>query len=333
MSHKESGLVNIGNTCYINTCLQILYYIGPLRMYMSENYTDDINKKPEQEFVKSFSSLIMSLSEGHYAIRPNTFIRYLKRFHTTFMGMSQEDSCEAFLKIIDLLHIGLSYNVKMSLIKKDASNLDRLSFESWNQSNRACYSIIMKLFYGQLLNRTKCDECHKETYRFDMFNVLNFPITDSTNTLFDSINHYVISENMRGNNQIECEKCGGLRTGKIKKSVYIPPPILVFCFNRFDNDGNKISKRIDFPIDNVRFPMLFEKVENHTNTYDLVGIGNHSGNLLGGHYWAYCRTGSQWIKADDQTISDISWDSLVSLNAYYIVYQKRGINKQFIESS
>jgi ubiquitin C-terminal hydrolase len=79
--------------------------------------------------------------------------------------------------------------------------------------------------------------------------------------------------------------------------------------------------------------MLFEKVENHTNTYDLVGIGNHSGNLLGGHYCAYCRSGSRWIKADDQTISDISWDSLVSSSAYYLVYQRRGINQHFIESS
>lgn len=230
MSKKEeSGLVNIGNTCYINTGLQLLYNIGPLRMYMSENYTNDINEKPEQEFVRAFSSLMRSLSEGHYAIRPNTFVRYLKRFHTTFMGMSQEDSCEAFLKIIDLLHTGLSYKVKMSLVKKGASDLDRLSFNAWNNEiRRTDYSIIMKLFYGQLLNRTKCDECQKESYKFDMFNVLNFPITNSTNTLFDSIGHYVISENMRGDNQINCENCGGLRTGKIKKSVYIPPPVLVF---------------------------------------------------------------------------------------------------------
>ena len=331
---RESGLVNIGNTCYINTGLQILNYIGPLRVYMSEKYADDINEKPEQEFVRAFSSLTRSLLEGHYAIRPNTFIRCLKRFHTTFMGMSQEDSCEAFLKMIDLLHMGLSYKVKMSLVKKGATNLDRLSFESWNNEiSRSGYSIIMKIFYGQLLNRTKCDECHKESHRFDMFNVLNFPITNATNTLFDSIGHYVISENMRGDNQIDCENCGGLRAGKIKKSVYIPPPILVFCFNRFDNEGHKISKRIDFPIDNVRFPMLFEKVENHATTYDLVGIGNHSGNLLGGHYWAYCRSGSRWIKADDETISDISCDLLVSSNAYYIVYQRRGINQHFIESS
>jgi ubiquitin C-terminal hydrolase len=81
---KESGLVNIGNTCYANTGIQILNYIWPLCAYMSERYVDDLNEKPEQEFVRAFSSLMRSLSEGHYAIRPNTFIRCLKRFHTTF---------------------------------------------------------------------------------------------------------------------------------------------------------------------------------------------------------------------------------------------------------
>ena len=72
---KESGLVNVGNTCYANTGLQILFYIGPLRAYISEKYADDINEKPEQEFVRAFSSLMRSLSDGHYAVRPSTFIR------------------------------------------------------------------------------------------------------------------------------------------------------------------------------------------------------------------------------------------------------------------
>ena len=333
MSQKSTGLANMGNTCYINTGLQVLYHLGAMRSYISEKYKDDINEKPENEFVMAFSSIMKSLSEGHYAIRPKTFIGCLKRFHTTFMGMSQEDSCEALLKMIDLLHTGLSYKVKMSLIKKGASDLDRLSFESWNQSNRNGYSIILKLFYGQLLNRTKCDECHTESYRFDSFNVLNFPISNSTNTIYDSIQKYVISEDMRGDNKIECDRCKGLRSGKIKKSVYIPPPIFIFCFNRFDNDGHKINKRIDFPIDNACFPMLFEKEENRNMSYDLVGIGNHSGNLLGGHYWAYCRSGSHWINANDETVSEISRDSLVSSNAYYLVYQRRGITEHFIESS
>ena len=214
MSKKPTGLANMGNSCYINTGLQVLYHCV-LRSYISEKYKDDINEKPESDFVIAFSSIMKSLSEGHYAVRPKTFIGCLKRFHTTFMGMSQEDSCEALLKMIDLLHTGLSYKVKMSLIKKGASDLDRLSFESWNQSNRAGYSIILKLFYGQLLNRKKCDECNTESYHFDSFNVLNFPISNSTNTLFDSIQQYVISENMRGDNKIECERCKRLCSGKI----------------------------------------------------------------------------------------------------------------------
>ena len=315
MSQTPTGLANIGNSCYINTGIQVLYHCV-LRSYVSEKYKDDINEKPESEFVRAFTSIIKSLSEGHYAVRPKTFISCLKRFHTTFMGMSQEDSCEALLKMIDLLHIGLSYKVKMTLIKNGASDLDRLSFESWNQSNRAGYSIILKLFYGQLLNRKKCDECHTESYHFDSFNVLNFPISNYTNTLCDSIQQYVISENMRGDNKIECDRCKKLCSGKIKKSVYIPSSILIFCFNRFDNDGHKINKKIDFPM-----------------TYDLVGIGNHSGNLLGGHYWAYCRSGCHWINANDETVSEISRDSLVSSNAYYLVYQRRGIPEHFIESS
>jgi CDP-6-deoxy-D-xylo-4-hexulose-3-dehydrase len=77
-----------------------------LRIYISEKYADDLNEKPEQEFVRAFSSLMRSLSEGHYAIRPNTFIRCLKRFHTTFMGMSQEDSCEALGSSINKKKLG-----------------------------------------------------------------------------------------------------------------------------------------------------------------------------------------------------------------------------------
>ena len=125
---------------------------------------------------------------------------------------------------------------------------------------------------------------------------------------------------------MHCEKCGRNVTGIRKTSIWRMPPVLTFSFNRYDIRGNKIDKFIDFPVRKCTFPNLVEKQSDTKAVYELVAIGNHSGSVGGGHYWAYTRgTNGRWYEYDDETVCEIDISTLVSRRAYYLVYVRDGM--------
>lgn len=334
----QSGLYNLGNTCFLNTAIQCLSSVKLLSAYfISDQYKEDLNlDKNEEKFVEEYARLIKVVWRDNCSIRPLLFKKTLGEFYDPYIGFRQNDSAEAYCKIIELLHEGLTYEVQL----KDAESppvslydkIKQAALVSWKNSYENNYSIILKLFYGQFCSRIKCDNCKNVSKNFDPFSIINLPVDEKTNTLEDCINRYVVSEDMHGDNTISCEKCKKKCTGKRKTTVWRMPPVLSLCFNRFDDRGRKINKYIDFPL-KCNFSNLVEKPSDKKSIYELVAISNHSGGLLGGHYWAYGKgTNGNWYEYNDSTVNEIELSSLVSNNAYYLIYVKKGLTTEVIIS-
>jgi ubiquitin C-terminal hydrolase len=61
--------------------------------------------------------------------------------------------------------------------------------------------------------------------------------------------------------------------------------------------------------------------------YDLFAVSNHYGQLLGGHYTAYCKNDGAWFRFNDDHVDEIENDSsIISNAAYNLFYQRRDIN-------
>jgi ubiquitin C-terminal hydrolase len=127
---------------------------------------------------------------------------------------------------------------------------------------------------------------------------------------------------MDDQNMLFCKKCNALCLGKIQKRVYRRPNILWLSFNRFNDQGRKIDKEINFPF-KCKFPSLFENKSDKTVTYELFAVVNHSGSLLGGHYWAYClEENNIWYEKNDLTVVPIpDRNKIVSSSAYCLGYR------------
>ena len=97
-----SGLVNMGNTCWLNSATQILSNTSILTHYfLSGQYKEDINiTKKEYRFLKEWIKLLKGIWSENCTIQP---VSYRKHFSTFYDGglYDQEDAEEGLSKILD----------------------------------------------------------------------------------------------------------------------------------------------------------------------------------------------------------------------------------------
>lgn len=122
------------------------------------------------------------------------------------------------------------------------------------------------------------------------------------------------------------------------------PPLLIIQLKRFEfsvremliySNGEvrkekrfrrrKITDVVDFPLTGLDLS-LYALGENYV--YDCVCVCNHWGTDENGHYYAYCRDSidSSWYEYNDERVTPLSEDSVVTGNAYLLFYRKRGCN-------
>ena len=58
--------------------------------------------------------------------------------------------------------------------------------------------------------------------------------------------------------------------------------------------------------------------------YELYGICNHSGGVLGGHYTATVRVGDEWYLFNDTSVSKINFNGMNNTAGYCLFYRKKG---------
>ena len=56
--------------------------------------------------------------------------------------------------------------------------------------------------------------------------------------------------------------------------------------------------------------------------YNLIGVINHYGGSSFGHYTAYCLNDNQWYEYNDESVSIIRENNVVSSAAYVLFYKR-----------
>lgn len=334
-----SGLVNVGNTCFMNAVLQCLSSSLPLTKYfLMKEFAGDvpyfIKSKDEnnlQKFVGLYYKLIHAMWEENMTIQPSTFHTIMQICNKQFQGFQQQDSHECLVFILDMLHKALSMEVDVS-ISGDVqdSEDDRIltSYKKWQNFLQVFkYSVVTKLFYGQFESALKCCGCNNIGYNYDPFSYLSVPISDSCETIYDCMDIYFEPETLSEDNQYNCSKCGTKQDAIKKIGLWMLPEIIIVQLKRFDYNGRKVQKKIQFPLHNLnlsKYKVRF-KNENELELYDLYAVISHSGSLNGGHYVAKTlhQTG-KWHLFDDKSVRPIKDASeLVNENAYVLFYRKK----------
>ncbi|XP_022875159.1 ubiquitin carboxyl-terminal hydrolase 5-like isoform X3 [Olea europaea var. sylvestris] len=179
-----TGLLNLGNTCFMNSAIQCLVHTPEFARYFRDDYHQEINRQNPLgmvgELALAFGELLRKLwAPGRTPVAPRSFKAKLARFAPQFSGCSQHDSQELLAFLLDGLHEDLNRVKHKPYIKsRDADGRpdEEVADEYWANHIARNDSIIVDVCQGQYKSTLVCPACNKVSVTFDPFMYLSLPL-------------------------------------------------------------------------------------------------------------------------------------------------------------
>jgi len=333
-----SGLANMGNTCFINSCMQVLSHTYELNELLNkETYKKKLNNNYDSAMLLEWDNLRKILWEENCVVKPGKFIKTIQKIASLkgsvlFTGYSQNDLPEFFIFLIDCFHNALSRNVNMSITGNVETNKDKIAlqcFEMIQAMYSKEYSEIWKMFYAVMVSQLVTKNGGVElSIKPEPYCTLSLPIPDDKQpSLVDCFNLYVEGESLVGDNAVFNEKTQQ-KEDVIKKIMFWSfPTILVIDLKRFNSSNKKNQTFVSFTLDDLDLSSYVIGYNKESYVYELYGICNHSGGVLGGHYTAFVKNANgNWYLYNDTSVTQVALlESLISSKAYCFFYRKKSV--------
>tara|TARA_B100001093_G_scaffold520384_1_gene615313 strand:+ start:764 stop:1801 length:1038 start_codon:yes stop_codon:yes gene_type:complete len=329
-----TGLANVGNSCYINSCMQLLSHTYELSDFLDKLDKKKINKNIESVIIVEWDNLRKLMWSDNCTIAPWGFIKAIqhvseKKDQNHFAGFMQNDVSEFLLFIIECLHTGLKREVDMSITGVVKNNVDSLANECYNMMQKMYkkeYSEILNIFYGISVTQIKSyDNSKVLSRRCEPFSILTLSLPDKKECdIFECLDIYTSDEELTGDNAWKNDETN--KKEDVKKNIIFwnLPAVLIIDLKRFNNYNRKIQAMVNTEINNVDFSKYVYGYNQSEYIYDLFGTSNHSGNVSGGHYTANIRNSNgKWYNFNDTNVSEVSEDNVITPYTYCLFYRKK----------
>ncbi|TWU74274.1 deubiquitinating enzyme [Metarhizium rileyi] len=245
-----AGLVNLGNTCYLNSTLQTLRSIPELQSSLQEytpNSSGLMARMASADLASQLASLYKKMGETQDAFPPINFLNALRVVFPQFAekaksnnGYAQQDAEEAWSQIVQQL----SQKLKL----KGLDDATEMSF-------------VDKYMSGEFSSVLECNEeearngGEQTITSKDRFYKLNCHIDGSTNHLRDGI-LAALSEKLEKMSDVLGRDATYTKTSKISRAPkYLAVHFVRFFWKRETQKKAKIMRKVTFPqeLDIVEF--------------------------------------------------------------------------------
>lgn len=338
--HGYTGLRNLGNTCFLNSCVQALSHTYEIHELLNKQSINDRINESKQIFdahiFKEWKELTETMWSGNGTVQPLKFVSAVqkvahKKDIEIFTGWAQNDVTEFLRFIVNCFHASIARTVKVKITGKPASDTDQLAmkcYEMLNDNFSKEYSEIQDLFYGIMVSDISNIQTGKSnSLKPEQYFILDFPIPekDGIVTLCDCLNTFVKKELLSGDNQWFNEKTGNKEDVNKQIRFWNFPKVLVITLKRFDATGKKSDKFVDFPLTDLDLSKYVEDYFPNKYVYDLYGICNHMGSTDGGHYTAFVKNQKGvWIYYNDSDVSIVkNATQMITPMAYCLFYRMK----------
>ncbi|XP_046868131.1 ubiquitin carboxyl-terminal hydrolase 36 isoform X1 [Drosophila willistoni] len=320
-----AGMINVGNTCYLNSTLQALFHIPALANWLNseQSHLENCNIGGESGggggggggnnggfcIICAMAKTLQSTQSNASAIRPYHIYSKLKQICKHMVIGRQEDAHEFLRFLVEAME-------KAYLMRyRNYKELDQLVKET---------TPLNQIFGGYLRSEVRCLSCNHVSITFQHFQDLLLDIRKS-DTLDEAFDGYFSRERLEDMGY-KCEGCKKKVSATKQFSLQRAPITLCIQLKRFSMIGNKLTKQISFKprIDLSRFAARSPTAQGQLPlTYRLVSLVTHLGvSQHCGHYTAIGLTESgSYYNFDDSYVRPIAMQSVCSTNSYIMFYE------------
>uniref|UniRef100_A0A670YYG1 ubiquitinyl hydrolase 1 n=1 Tax=Pseudonaja textilis TaxID=8673 RepID=A0A670YYG1_PSETE len=187
-----TGLVNLGNTCFMNSVIQSLSNTRELRDYFHDrSFESEINYSNPLgtggRLAIGFAVLLRALWKGtHHAFQPSKLKAIVASKASQFTGYAQHDAQEFMAFLLDGLHEDLNRiqnKPYTETVDSDGRPDEVVAEEAWQRHKMRNDSFIVDLFQGQFKSKLVCPVCSKVSITFDPFLYLPVPLPQKQKVL------------------------------------------------------------------------------------------------------------------------------------------------------
>jgi ubiquitin C-terminal hydrolase len=313
-----SGLANMGNTCYVNACLQLLSHTYEFNDFLAMNggnYKARLNNKVDSVLLHEWDKLRAMMWANNCIISPGGFVTAMQKIARIkhmdlFSGFQQNDVAEFIVFLLDCFHTALAREVEMKVrgVARNATDCAaKECYEMMASMYKKQYSEVLNIFYGVQVSIIEPVDAKRDaksdakrdaksdakvlSSKPEPFCILNLSFPNGNGikaagaagiTLFDCLDHNCAPEVLSGENAWFNEAAGEKQDVQKRLSFWSLPNVLIIVLKRFEMNARghvrKIQAPVEVPCDRVDFSKYVHGYNAKSYVYDLFGVCNHHGS-------------------------------------------------------
>ncbi len=303
------GLINTGNSCFINASVQALYAMDDL--------VDLVMNEANNYRANSISNLYISfLVHARHSDQKNFNLGELSR-----RGWQMLNAPAGTQQTADEFLTGLLNH----LADTDLTDQARATLQPYRGTN-VPQNRISNLFYTLTGVHYQDGNGRRTEPRIAAHSSLMLPVREGDYSLYNCIRAF-----FENGDQDIFNANGQWTIAERRHSLLETQPYLIITLKRnqvvldpdtrrpaIDNSGNirtqKRPEAIRFPVRGLNLQNFYHDQSKRRDTYDLIAVIMHSGQDNAGHYVSYVKKNDQWYLCNDERIQEVSQETMEAIS-------------------